>query len=891
MGMRLDIKRKLSTRTDRVKSIDMHPTEPWVLASLYNGKAYIWNYETQAQLKAFEVSDLPVRAAKFIARKNWIITGSDDMQLRVYNYNTHERVTAFDAHQDYIRCIAVHPTLPYVLTGSDDMSIKLWDWEKNWKCIQMFEGHTYFVMGISINPKDTNTFASASLDKTIKVWSLGSPVPNYTIDGHAKGVNAIDYYRGSDKPYLVSGADDFLAKIWDYQNNSCVQTLEGHSQNVVTVAFHPTLPIIMTGSEDGTCRIWNSSTYRLESTLNYGMDRVWAIGYSQHSNTVAVGHEEGVVVLSLGRDDPAVSMDATGRIIWARHNEIRSANIKASMDSGLADGERMTLAVKDLGSCDVHPYALRHSPNGRFVAVCGDGEYIIYTALAWRNKSFGSGQEVVWAQNSNEYAVRESSTSIRMFRSFKERARPATSALGALGYAAEEIFGGSLLGVRGQGGTLTLYDWESELAVRRIDVEARAVYWSESGELFAVTTDDAFFVLRYSRDAFTEYVQQNGGQTSDEGVEDAVDFVAEIQEPVKSGCWIGDCFIYTNSANRLNYLVGGQVFTISHFDTSMSMLGYVARDNRVYLADKDVNVVSYVLPLPVIEYQTAILREDLDAARALLPSVPESQRHKIAQFLEAEGMKEMALEVTTDPEQRFDLAIQLNQLDTACALAEESGAEAKWRIVGDCALRSWNFALAERCMTKARDLSGLLLLYSASGNATGMAALAQMAEDASANNIAFTCYQSLQQNDKCLDLLLRIGRVPEAALFARSHVPARADEVAAKWKSQLIELGKNKAAEAIASPTDYANLFPDFERALTEASSRSGFLAASAYPQFKSGEVDMAVDVAVVPDGDFSTDAAVEEDTAIEIDTDAEPVLAEDVNDNVDEGDEFHEAE
>ncbi|KAJ1934216.1 Coatomer subunit beta', partial [Linderina pennispora] len=213
--------KKLSARTDRVKSLDMHPSEPWVLASLYSGQVYIWNYETQTQVKTFEVCDLPVRAAKFIARKNWIITGSDDMQLRVYNYNTHERVAAFDAHQDYIRCIAVHPTLPYVLTGSDDMSIKLWDWEKNWKCVQMFEGHSYFVMGLSINPKDTNTFASASLDKTIKVWNLGSPVPNYTIEGHTKGVNVVDYYHGNDKPYLVSGADDFLAKVWDYQNNSC----------------------------------------------------------------------------------------------------------------------------------------------------------------------------------------------------------------------------------------------------------------------------------------------------------------------------------------------------------------------------------------------------------------------------------------------------------------------------------------------------------------------------------------------------------------------------------------------------------------------------------------------------------------------------------------------
>ena len=65
------------------------------------------------------------------------------------------------------------------------------------------------------------------------------------------GVNCVDYYSGGDKPYLISGADDRLTKIWDYQNKTCVQTLEGHSQNVVCVAFHPELPIIMTGAEDG----------------------------------------------------------------------------------------------------------------------------------------------------------------------------------------------------------------------------------------------------------------------------------------------------------------------------------------------------------------------------------------------------------------------------------------------------------------------------------------------------------------------------------------------------------------------------------------------------------------------------------------------------------------
>lgn len=38
------------------------------------------------------MSDQPVRAGKFVPRKQWIVAGSDDMQIRVYNYNTMEKV-------------------------------------------------------------------------------------------------------------------------------------------------------------------------------------------------------------------------------------------------------------------------------------------------------------------------------------------------------------------------------------------------------------------------------------------------------------------------------------------------------------------------------------------------------------------------------------------------------------------------------------------------------------------------------------------------------------------------------------------------------------------------------------------------------------------------------
>lgn len=51
---------------------------------------------------------------------------------------------------------------------------------------------------VTFNPKDTNTFASASLDRSVKVWSIGQPTPNFTLEGHEKGVNAVDYFTGGE---------------------------------------------------------------------------------------------------------------------------------------------------------------------------------------------------------------------------------------------------------------------------------------------------------------------------------------------------------------------------------------------------------------------------------------------------------------------------------------------------------------------------------------------------------------------------------------------------------------------------------------------------------------------------------------------------------------------
>lgn len=280
---------------------------------------------------------------------------------------------------------------------------------------------------------------------------------------------------------------------------------------------------------------------------------------------------------------------------------------------------------------------------------------------------------------------------------------------------------------------------------------------------------------------------------------------------VRTGEWVGDCFIYTNTTNRLNYLVGDQTYTISHFDKPMYVLGYIQRDARIYIADKDVNLTSFALSISVLEYQTLVLRDEMDAAAELLPTIPEDQMNKIARFLEGQGHKEMALEVATDPEHKFELALALNQLNIALDLARDADTEHKWKIVGDAALAAWDVALATECFTNAKDIGSLLLIYSSTGDRDGLAKLATQAEEANANNVAFSSNWLLGNVAKCQEILSATGRHAEAVLFAQTYKPSLAAAAAKQWKESLEQNKKSRVAKLIGIPGEDEELFPEWD--------------------------------------------------------------------------------
>ncbi|MEQ2165532.1 hypothetical protein GOODEAATRI_017786 [Goodea atripinnis] len=232
----------------------------------------------------------------------------------------------------------------------------------------------------------------------------------------------------------------------------------------------------------------------------------------------------------------------------------------------------------------------------------------------------------------------------------------------------------------------------------------------------------------------------------------------------------------------------------------MYLLGYIPKNNRLYLGDKELNITSYSLLLSVLEYETAVMRKDFSMADSVLPTIPMEQRARVAHFLEKQVslpsqhstiLKQQALAVSTDPEHKFELALQLGELRTAQELALEATVRKSFMLV---------YAVCN-------DYGGLLLLATASSTTEMVEKLAEGAEKDGKTNVAFLAYfmQGRIQISQKVFLLLK-AHWQELGL-------SLSPRVVKLWKENLSEVNQ-KAADALADPSQYSNLFPGLQQAL-----------------------------------------------------------------------------
>ena len=320
--------RLLGGHSDWVAGVALNKNGSLAVSACFDGTLNVWDVESGRVLRTIQGHSGHVTAVAVTPDGQRAVSASYDKTLKVWDVSSGRDLRTLTGHLDRVMAAAVTPDGQRAVSASWDNTLKMWNLGRGYE-LRTLIGHTSAVaapeallpfeehLGKSVLPGTSGVAAvavtpdgqravSASADKTLKVWDLGSGRELRTLKGHNDAVLKVAVTPDGQR--AVSGSEDKTLKVWDLGSGRELRTLKGHEEAVLEVAVTP----------DGQCAVSASA----DKTL-----KVWDLGSGRELRTLK-GHEEavlGVAVTPDGQRAVSASLDNTFKV-WelGRGRELRT---------------------------------------------------------------------------------------------------------------------------------------------------------------------------------------------------------------------------------------------------------------------------------------------------------------------------------------------------------------------------------------------------------------------------------------------------------------------------------------------------------------------------------------------------------------------------------------
>jgi WD repeat-containing protein 61 len=182
-----------------------------------DGTLYVLDFERKALLKTMKLSDKSIRVMSINRELGHLAIGLSDNTIRIIDLQNLQPKHLISAHKLSVFALAYDPNTNNLISGSRDAHLKFWFGSDSYRFSHSIVAHMFAINSISLDFSG-KYFVSCSMDKSIKVWDLGSGQLLKVIDksrhaGHATSVNKVLWTN--HKNLVVSCSDDRKVSVWE----------------------------------------------------------------------------------------------------------------------------------------------------------------------------------------------------------------------------------------------------------------------------------------------------------------------------------------------------------------------------------------------------------------------------------------------------------------------------------------------------------------------------------------------------------------------------------------------------------------------------------------------------------------------------------------------------